>query len=105
MLWGHLTDAFAAFSSAFIVLDALDDLDGIINLINGLSEIKVKIFCTGRTTLVNLGERLYTEPIRIEAHTEDVEVYLRDKLAKQKRFSSTHTERIVKNLLNEPRGT
>jgi len=104
----QLSDACSKFSSAFIILDALDECSGgtleeIITLANDLSESQAKIFCTSRTHLVNLGERLQTELIHIEANSEDVISYLRNRLAKQKRFSG-YTEMIIERLSSEARG-
>ena len=87
----QLTAAFAGFSSAFLILDALDEcgeenLKAVIDLIRHLSGSGVNVFCTSRTHLINLGELLQTRIINIEARREDVRSYLANRLSKENRF-------------------
>lgn len=86
---GQVIAACATFSSAFVVLDALDEcseesLESVIALIRRIKASGVNVFCTSRPHLVNL-ERQLENPttVQICAYDDDVRKYLTKKLSKE----------------------
>ena len=91
---GQLIANFAAFPSAFVMLDALDEcseesIQSVIGLIRLIKTSGVNIFCTSRYHLINLEEQLENPTmIRIETRDEDVRMYLTSRLKKGGTFYS-----------------
>ena len=100
----HLLSATGKFSSVYIMLDALDEctsgtLDNTINIIRQLKDSWIKVFCTFRPILINIGDRLDISTIySIGAHEEDIRNYLSIRLNKEWRHDKCFLERIINQL-------
>ena len=100
----QLLSTAAGFSLIYILLDALDEctsgtLDDTINLIRQFKDSGIKVFCTCRPILINLGDRLGVSTIHsISAHDEDIKNYLSIRSNKEWRHDKRFLERIMNQL-------
>ena len=89
----QLLSVAAAFSSVYVMLDALDEssrgtLEDTITLINQFKNSGIKVFCTFRPILDALGDRLGVPIIHsISAYDADVRNYLSIRLNKEWRHN------------------
>ena len=87
------------------MLDALDEcksetLEDTISLIYKLKDHGVRVFCTFRPNLINLGERLHIADIQsIDAHDEDVRNYLSKRLNKEWRHDKSLEKEVIDPLV------
>ena len=100
----------ANFASVHILLDALDEcssrtLEYLIVLIRTLKDHGVKVFCTFRPILNDLGERLNILAIHsIDAHDEDLRNYLSIRLNKEWRHAKSLQEKVMDPLVKGAHG-
>jgi hypothetical protein len=92
------------FSLIYIMLDALDEcasktLEDTIGFICRIKDLGIKIFCTFRPILINLGERLSVQTIHsIDAHEEDIRNYLSLRLNNEWLHDKCVLEQIIDRL-------
>jgi len=100
----------ATFSSVYIILDALDEcsirtLEELIVLIRKLKDHGVKVFCTFRPNLIDLGKCLNIPTIQsIRAHDEDIRNYLSIRLNKEWRHAKSLREQVMDPLVKGAHG-
>jgi hypothetical protein len=106
----QLVSTAATFSSVYILLDALDEctsatLEDLIILIRKLKGHGIKVFCTFRPNLIDLGERLNIPTIQfIGAHDEDIRNYLSIRLNKEWRHAKSLREKVIDPLVKGAHG-
>jgi hypothetical protein len=106
----HLLSTAATFSSTYILLDALDEctrqtLDNVVTLIRQFQDVRIKIFCTFRPILVDLGAQLNISTIHtISAHDEDIRNYLSIRLNKEWRHNPRFMQQIIDRLAEGAEG-
>ena len=98
------------FLRVYIMLDALDEctsgtLEDTITLIRRFKDSGIKVFCTFRPILINLGDRLDVQTIHsIDAHDEDVRNYLSLRLNKEWLHDKCFLEQIIDRLIEGVKG-
>ena len=106
----QLVSTAATFSSVYIMFDALDEctsgtLEDIIGVIHKLKDGGVKVFCTFRPNLIDLGGRLNISNIQsIGAHDEDVRNYLSIRLNKEWRHDKSLGNEVIDPLVKGAHG-
>ena len=106
----QLLSTAATFSSIYVMLDALDEcssgtLEYLIDLICTLKDHGVKVFCTFRPNLIDLGKRLDIPTIQsIHAHDEDIRNYLSIRLNKEWRHAKSLQEQVMDPLVKGAHG-
>lgn len=106
----QLLSTAANFLSVYIILDALDEctsgtFEDTINLIRQFKDSGIKVFCTFRPILINLGNRLDISTIHsIGAHDEDIRNYLSIRLSKDWRHDKCFLEKIIDRLTEGAKG-
>lgn len=105
----QLLSTAANFSSVYILLDALDEcssatLEDTITLIHRFKDTRIKVFCTFRPNLINLGDRFNVPIHSIGAHDEDVRNYLSARLNREWHYNKGLVEQIIDRLTKGAKG-
>ena len=110
IFYRQLLSMATTFSSVYVMLDALDEcssgaLEDLIVLIRKLKGHGLKVFCTFRPNLIDLGERLDIPSIQsIGAHDEDVRNYLSIRLNKEWRHDKSLGNEVIDPLVKGAHG-
>lgn len=97
-------------SSVYIMLDALDEcssatLQETITLIRRFKDSRIKVFCTLRPNLIDLGDWLGVPSIHtIRADDKDVRNYLSIRLNKEWRHAESLREKVIDGLTKDVEG-
>jgi hypothetical protein len=100
----QLLSTAAAFSSTYIILDALDEcstqtLDNVVSLVRQCQDAGMNVLCTFRPTLMDIAARLNTSTIHsISAHNEDIRNYLSIRLNKEWPHNLRFIPQIIERL-------
>lgn len=105
----QLLSISAKFSSIYIILDALDEcsnetLNEILTFIQQFKNSGVRVFCTSRPHITNLGDNLETSIVPIEADNEDVRNYLTIRVNQEWRHNEGFRARIIDQLTQGAKG-
>jgi hypothetical protein len=105
----QLLSISSKFSSIYIIIDALDEcssetLNEILTFIQQFKNSGVRVFCTSRRHITNLGDKLETSIIPIEADNEDVRNYLTIRVNQEWCHNEGFRERIIDRLTQSAKG-